>query len=92
MKLLHICEKCGKQEVLTPEDAFNQGWDYPPRMGTFGIVSPRTCGDCSMEDTVWWKLVCQNIKPNDLPDKDKETLRRIFAEPASVMVKKNHEF
>ena len=45
-KLIHICEVCGKTETLTPEEAFNEGWDYPPRMGGFGIVGPRTCGDC----------------------------------------------
>ena len=37
-KLIHICEVCGKTEILTPEEAFNDGWDYPPRMGGFGIV------------------------------------------------------
>ena len=44
-KLIHICEVCGKTEILTPKEAFNEGWDYPPRMGGFGIVGPRTCGD-----------------------------------------------
>lgn len=34
-KLIHICEVCGKTEILTPEEAFNDGWDYPPRMGGF---------------------------------------------------------
>ena len=45
-KLIHICEVCGKTEMLTPAEAFSDGWDYPPRMGGFGIVGPRTCGDC----------------------------------------------
>lgn len=45
-KLLRICEVCGKEEVLTSDEAFEQGWDYLPRMGAFGIVSPRTCGSC----------------------------------------------
>ena len=35
-KLIHICEVCGKTEILTPEEAFNEGWDYLPRMGGFG--------------------------------------------------------
>ena len=26
-----------KTEILTPEEAFNEGWDYPARMGRFGI-------------------------------------------------------
>ena len=24
-KLIHICEVCGKTEILTPEEAFNDG-------------------------------------------------------------------
>ena len=40
--LLHICEVCGRTEVLTPQEAFDKGWDYPPMMGSFGVVSPRT--------------------------------------------------
>ncbi len=30
-KLLYVCESCGKTEVMTPEEAFEAGWDYPPR-------------------------------------------------------------
>lgn len=37
----HVCEVCGKTEDLTSEQGFEQGWDYPPRMGIFGVVSPR---------------------------------------------------
>ncbi|MGB3353729.1 MAG: hypothetical protein WBB00_13270 [Mycobacterium sp.] len=39
----HICEVCGVEEILTPGDAFDLGWDYPPRMGQFGVVGPRCC-------------------------------------------------
>lgn len=85
MKLWHVCEVCGKKELLTPEEAFEQGWDYPPKMGTFGIISPRTCGNCSMRNTVWWKLKCQNIQPQQLSNKDKETLNRILNEPQSIL-------
>lgn len=53
-KYIHICEVCGKTEILTPEEAFEDGWDYPPKMGAFGLVSPRTCGNCGIMDTLWW--------------------------------------
>ena len=86
MKLRHVCEVCGKEEVLTPEEAFEKGWDYPPKMGMFGVLSPRTCGDCAMVDTIRWKLMYQNVKPEDLSDKDKLTLSRILSEPASILV------
>ena len=38
MILRHVCEVCGTEETLTEEEAFEKGWDYPPRMGTFGVV------------------------------------------------------
>ena len=85
MKLLHVCEVCGKTEILTPEEAFEKGWDYPPKIGTFGILSPRTCSNCATTDTIWWKLVRQNMKPEDLSDKDMETLIRILNEPQSIL-------
>ena len=85
MKYLHICEVCGKTEVLTPDEAFEQGWDYPPRMGAFGVLSPRTCGDCGMVDTLWWRVMYNNLDVNNLSDKDKETLTRIANEPDSIM-------
>lgn len=86
MKLLHICEVCGKTEILTSEEAFEKGWDYPPKMGTFGILSPRTCGDCVIIDTIWWKLTIQNVNPDDLSEKEKETLKRIINEPKSILI------
>lgn len=88
MKLRHVCEVCGKEEILTPEEAFEKGWDYPPKMGMFGVLSPRTCGDCAMVDTIWWKLMYQNVNPDDLSEKDKLSLVRILSEPASILVEK----
>ena len=86
MKLLHVCEVCGKEEILTPEEAFEQGWDYPPNMGMFGVLSPRTCGDCVITDTIWWKLIQEHIKPGELSDKDKISLKRIMSEPSSILI------
>lgn len=86
-KLIHICEVCGKTEILTPEEAFNDGWDYPPRMGAFGVVSPRTCGDCTINHTVWWSLVCEKKSINELSEMQKETIKRIQQEPGSIIPK-----
>ena len=86
MKYRHICEVCGKEKILTPEEAYDEGWDYPPMFGEFGIISPRTCPDCMMVNTVWWKLVQEKIDPKDLSEKDKETLVRIVSEPESILV------
>lgn len=84
-KLLHVCEKCGKTEWLTPDEAYEQGWDYPPNIGMFGVLSPRTCGDCDVVDTVWWKITCAHVTPDDLTDKEKATITRILNEPESIM-------
>ena len=86
MKLKHVCEVCGKTEILTPDEAFEQGWDYPPRMGSFGVVSPRTCGDCTIEKTLWWRLSFDYTSIDALSEKDKKTLCCILNEPMSIIV------
>ena len=87
-KLIHICEVCGKTEILTPEQAFNEGWDYPPRMGMFGVVSPRTCGDCSVVGTLWMALQSGKVKSiSDMSPKQRAVLERIQNEPASITPK-----
>ena len=86
-KLIHICEVCGKTKILTPEEAFNDGWDYPPRMGAFGIVGPRTCGDCPMIFTAWWALVSDKKSLLELSPKQRETIKRIQSEPESIIPK-----
>lgn len=86
MLLRHICEVCGKDEVLTPEQAFDQGWDYPPRMGQFQIVSPRTCGSCSINGTLWWAISAEGKQPSELDENQLRTLNRIMNEPESIMV------
>ena len=86
MKILHVCEVCGKTEVLTPEEAYDAGWDYPPIMGQFGVVGPRTCGDCGIEGTIWWKIMCKGADFHEFEGKDLEVLQRILNEPESILV------
>ena len=90
----HYCEVCGKKEHLTPEEAFNEGWDYPPRIGVFTALSPRTCGKCSITDTLWWKLVTDKNNEhnmNTFTDKEKKTIIRIMAEPYSLLEEDEQE-
>lgn len=87
MELIHICEVCGKTEILDEETAYNQGWDYPRRMGTFGIVSPRKCGNCSITDTIWWKLACEKVPIEQLDGQQKQVIWRILHEPESIIPK-----
>lgn len=85
----HYCEVCGKKAYLTAEEAHNDGWDYPPKMGHFGLLSPRTCGECGIADTLFWKvntsgklpIVCEgSLTPEELV-----TWRRIKREPESLL-------
>ena len=83
--LLHICENCEKQELLYGEEAHKQGWDYPPKTGQFKIVSPRTCGACGIETTLWWELTCNKTPISQLSKKHMQTLQRILGEPDSIL-------
>ena len=90
-KLIHIGEVCGKTQIMTPEEAFIDGWDYPPRMGGFGIVGPRTCGDCPINLTVWWGLVSEKKSVRELSQQQRETLKRIQGESESIMPKEEKQ-
>lgn len=99
-RLIYICEVCGTVKMYpTPEDAFNDGWDYPPRMGDFGRIGPRTCGKCVIINTLWWKLISSLDSPDervpvselpleDLTPSQMRTFQRILGEPASIMADK----
>jgi len=78
--ILHICETCGKEELLSSEEAFQKGWDYPPRMGLLGVISPRTCGNCAINTTLWWEVVCEKKSVDQLDEKHLKTLKRILTE------------
>ena len=77
----HICEVCGITKVMTPQEAFEEGWDYPPLMGSFGVVSPRTCCNCPITQTAWWALVHDKKQLKDLSCKQQKTIQRILDEP-----------
>jgi len=85
----HYCEVCGKKEFLTAQQAFESGWDYPPHIGHFGLLGPRTCGGCQLIDTLFWKtntsgklpIVCEG----ELTPEELVTWRRIKGEPESLL-------
>jgi len=83
--LRHICESCGKEVLLTSEDAWEGGWDYPPKMGMFKIVSPRTCGDCGIETSLWWEMIMRKTPIEQLDARHQRTLERILGEPESIL-------
>lgn len=57
-------------------------------MGMFGVLSPRTCGECGITETLWWKLATDKKKEHnmeDLTDEEKITMKRILLEPYSLL-------
>ena len=83
-RYLHICEVCGKQEFLTPKEAYDQGWDYPPHFGIYGMLSPRTCPNCTIDQTVWFALQ-SGKKITELPKRMIDTIKRIQGEPENLI-------
>ena len=86
MRLRHICETCGTEAILDSEAAFAAGWDYPPRMGQFGVISPRVCPNCAINRTVWWALAMEGYTADMLSPQQREVIVRIQAEPGSILV------
>lgn len=91
----HYCEVCGKKEFMTAQDAYDSGWDYPPRMGSFGLLGPRTCGDCSVADTLYMKIHAPGRLPvvleSELTPEELITWRRIKGEPESLLDEEGYE-
>ncbi|GAA5037670.1 hypothetical protein ACFQRL_14205 [Microbacterium fluvii] len=80
--ILVWCETCGREEATTPAKAHSDGWDFagPGGLYPFGTVSPRTCPDCGIETTVWWRLTVDRIPDTDLAPHDMAVVKRIVAE------------
>lgn len=76
----HWCEVCGTTEVLTSEEAFNAGWDYPPHIGEWGVLSQRTCPQCPMTSTIWWAVVIDGYDMKQLSVEQRRTVVRIISE------------
>ena len=85
-KYIHICEVCGRREILTAEEGYEQGWDYPPETCSFGVIMPRKCGSCSITETLWWALAVEKKPIRKLHKRHWLTLHRILEEPDSITV------
>lgn len=77
---VHWCEVCGKEELLTTEEAYRAGWDYPPKMGAWGVISPRTCPACPMNRTLWWAVQMDGYDAKQLSPEQRQVAERITAE------------
>lgn len=85
----HYCEVCGKKEYITAEQAFNNGWDYPPHIGVFGVLSQRTCGDCPITSTLWFRMMQkkreETFDASALTPEEVRFVERVKGEPASLL-------
>lgn len=84
----HYCECCGKKAFITSKEAFDDGWDYPPQIGSFGLLGPRTCGECDITSTLYWKVQQQTMPiviESTLTKEELKTWRRIKNEPESLL-------
>ncbi len=84
----HYCEVCGAKVFCTAQEAFDAGWDYPPKIGLFGFLGPRTCGRCSVTETLFFKVQQQKIPivfEEALTEKELQTWQRIKEEPESLL-------
>lgn len=86
-KFIHICEVCGKREILTPREGYENGWNYAPYCYHFKVISPRTCGKCGIEKTAYWAIAAKNKAFDELTASQKETIKRIYNEPESILAK-----
>jgi hypothetical protein len=74
----YICEVCGLEEELTEQEAYHGGWDYPPFIGVWGVVSPRTCPNCPLDKTAYWAILTGD--GSRLSEKHMATINRIIEE------------
>lgn len=84
----HYCEVCGRKEFITAQDAFDNGWDYPPNIGHFGLLGPRTCGNCFTKDTLFWRVNAGKVPivvESALSPEELVTWKRIRGEPESLL-------
>lgn len=84
----HYCEVCGTKIFCTAQEAFETGWDYPPKIGTFGLLGPRTCGNCLITDTLFFRVYQQEnsiVIERNLTEKEAQTWQRIKNEPESLL-------
>ncbi len=87
----YVCEVCDRAEILSPSEAYAAGWDMPPRMGVFGVVSPRVCPRCPMPETAWFAMAMQGSTEEQLTDRQRAAIARILGEPETLLVRPEEE-
>lgn len=84
MILRHVCEVCGADQMLDTDVAYHAGWDYPPKMGKFGVIGRLTCRSCSVNRTAWWDIAIEGYTLDMLSPTQRTAIERIQREPKSI--------
>ena len=84
----YICENCGRIGIYeNPKQAFKEGWDYPPSMYHYKMISPRTCPNCGIETTLFWAISTAEVKKfEDMSVKQKLVFFLITGEPNTIII------
>jgi len=77
---VHWCESCGLEELLDSRAAYEAGWDSPPNMGAWGVISPRTCPNCTIRTTAWWAIAIEKHSIDTLTPHQRKVVGRIHDE------------
>ena len=77
---VHWCESCGHEELLDSRAAYEAGWDFPPNMGAWGVISPRTCPNCTINTTAWWAIAIEKHSIDALSPHQRKVVGRILNE------------
>ena len=80
--MTYKCEGCEATYTGSAEDAFNLGWDTPER-----FMSHCTCPNCSIDKTVWWKLVVNKEQITEAEARLIQSYNQIYSEANEVSLK-----
>jgi len=80
--MTYKCEGCEATYTGSAEDAFNLGWDTPER-----FMSHCTCPNCTIDKTVWWKLVVNKEQITEAEARLIQSYNQIYSEANEVSLK-----
>lgn len=73
----------GNQKIFIPADGI---YKNKPGYG-FGVLAPRTCGQCTIDKSLYWKLIVDKDAPNYMKQEEiAKALERIRNEPMSLII------
>jgi len=78
----YTCEGCGNTFKGTQKEAFEAGWDTPEV-----FMSHTTCSECTIDKTIWWKVVVRKEEPTQEELALLKVYNEIFDEHREMLAK-----